>query len=124
MLGHVQRGGAPSAFDRNLGTTMGHAAVEALLSGAADTQSLVMGMRGNRVVRIPLDECVADSRADQRAARGARLREAPCALRGPSFNDAFRTMNTLSRALPHPPPPGQAASAHRRAARRRAGARA
>ena len=33
VLGHVQRGGAPSAFDRNLGTLLGHAAVETLLIG-------------------------------------------------------------------------------------------
>ncbi len=35
VLGHVQRGGSPSAFDRNLGTLLGHAAVETLLSADA-----------------------------------------------------------------------------------------
>jgi len=33
VLGHIQRGGAPSAFDRTLGSRMGAAAVEALLAG-------------------------------------------------------------------------------------------
>ena len=32
ILGHVQRGGAPSAFDRYLATLLGHAAVEQLLT--------------------------------------------------------------------------------------------
>ncbi len=31
ILGHVQRGGSPSAFDRNLGTLLGYAAVEHLI---------------------------------------------------------------------------------------------
>ena len=56
VLGHVQRGGAPSAFDRNLGTRMGHAAIETLLGGFADQDSQVVGIHGNRVVRIPLTE--------------------------------------------------------------------
>jgi len=106
VLGHMQRGGSPSAFDRNLGTVMGHAAIDTLLSGAADTQSLVMGMRGNRVVRIPLGECVADSRRVNEALESREFERARD-MRGPSFNDALRTFNTLVRALPHPPREGQ-----------------
>ena len=104
----MQRGGSPSAFDRNLGTVMGHAAIDTLLSGDADAQSLVMGMRGNRVVRIPLGECVADSRRVNEAARSRRDFDRALDMRGPSFNDdAFTTFNTLVRALPHPPREGQ-----------------
>ena len=106
VLGHMQRGGSPSAFDRNLGSVMGYAAIDTLLSGAADSQSLVMGMRGNRVVRIPLDACVADSRQINEAL-AAREFDRALALRGPSFNDALRTFNTLQKALPHPPREGQ-----------------
>lgn len=106
VLGHVQRGGAPSAFDRNLGTLMGHAAMDTLLAGAADQESQVIGMRGNRVVRIPLAECVSKTReinALLEAQQYSRARE----LRGNSFNTALRTLQTLLRALPHPPQPGQ-----------------
>ena len=106
VLGHVQRGGSPSAFDRNLGTTMGYAAIEALLSGAADTQSVVMGIRGNRVVHIPLGECVADSRTINDFLT-ARDYDGALRLRGASLNDALRTMETLQRALPHPPIAGK-----------------
>jgi 6-phosphofructokinase 1 len=106
VLGHMQRGGSPSAFDRNLGTVMGYAAIDTLLSGAADAQSLVMGMRGNRVVRIPLEECVADSRRIN-AALEARDFDGALEMRGASFNDALRTVNTLLKALPHPPAAGQ-----------------
>ncbi|MFO7694558.1 MAG: 6-phosphofructokinase, partial [Vicinamibacterales bacterium] len=106
VLGHMQRGGSPSAFDRNLGTVMGYAAIDTLLSGAADTQSLVMGMRGNRVVRIPLGDCVANSRRINEALE-AREFDRALELRGTSFNDALRTFNTLQKALPHPPREGQ-----------------
>ena len=106
VLGHMQRGGSPSAFDRNLGTMMGCAAVDTLLSGAADAQSLVMGMRGNRVVRIPLEECVAESRRVNEALE-ARDFDRALEMRGTSFNDALRTFNTLQKALPHPPREGK-----------------
>jgi 6-phosphofructokinase 1 len=106
VLGHVQRGGAPSAFDRTLGTVMGHAAIETILSGEADDQSLVMGIRGNRVVRIPLEECVAESREINELLT-ARQFDRALELRGAGFNDALRTFRTLLRALPHPPQPGQ-----------------
>ena len=43
ILGHVQRGGSPSAFDRYLGTVLGHAAVEheaaAVVAEAADADA-------------------------------------------------------------------------------------
>ena len=106
VLGHVQRGGAPSAFDRNLGTIMGHGAVEALVAGAADEESQVIGMRGNRVVRIPLAECVSKTREINRLLK-ARSYAKALELRGSSFNTALRSLQTLLRALPHPPREGQ-----------------
>jgi 6-phosphofructokinase 1 len=106
VLGHVQRGGAPSAFDRNLGTIMGHGAVEALVAGAADEESQVIGMRGNRVVHIPLTECVSKSREINRLLKAHEWAKA-LELRGSSFNQSLRSLQTLLRALPHPPKPGQ-----------------
>jgi 6-phosphofructokinase 1 len=106
VLGHVQRGGAPSAYDRNLGTIVGHAAVETLLSGAADHQAQVIGVRGNRVALIPLTECVSKTCEINTLLEAG---EHACALelRGNSFVSALRTLQTLLRALPHPPQPGQ-----------------
>ena len=106
VLGHVQRGGAPSAFDRNLGTIMGHAAVDALMSGAADQESQVIGIRGNRAVRIPLTECVSKSREINTLLEAGEYRRA-LELRGRSFSAALSTLQTLLRALPRPPRPGQ-----------------
>ncbi len=106
VLGHVQRGGAPSAFDRNLGTIMGHGAVEAIVSGAADQESQVIGMRGNRVVRIPLTECVSKSQ-EINTLLEARDHARALEMRGRSFAAALGTLQTLLRALPRPPLPGQ-----------------
>jgi 6-phosphofructokinase 1 len=106
ILGHVQRGGSPTAFDRNLSTMMGYAAVDEVLSAAPDSESLLIGMRGNRIVRSPLMRCVQETHgvADALAAQDY---EKAMELRGGSFRESFRTMRTLVRALPHPPEPEQ-----------------
>jgi 6-phosphofructokinase 1 len=55
-LGHVQRGGTPTAADRLLATSLGTAAVEAL---AAGQQGVLMGQIKAEVRATPLDEVVA-----------------------------------------------------------------
>ncbi|MGW4165006.1 ATP-dependent 6-phosphofructokinase [Streptomyces sp. NPDC004788] len=51
VLGHVQRGGSPSAFDRWLATRFGLHAVDAVRDGAYGT---MVALRGTDVVRVPL----------------------------------------------------------------------
>uniref|UniRef100_A0A8C4NXQ5 ATP-dependent 6-phosphofructokinase n=1 Tax=Dicentrarchus labrax TaxID=13489 RepID=A0A8C4NXQ5_DICLA len=58
ILGHVQRGGTPSAFDRILASRMGVEAVLALLEASASTPACVVSLVGNQAVRLPLMECV------------------------------------------------------------------
>jgi 6-phosphofructokinase 1 len=58
-LGHVQRGGAPGAFDRLLGTRLGAAAVEHIAGG---TTGVLVGLRGSAIVATPLDEVVTTRR--------------------------------------------------------------
>ncbi len=106
VLGHVQRGGAPSAFDRNLGTFMGHAAVQTLMAAKAEDEPQLIGMRGNRIVRTPLMQCVEKTHSVA-AAVAAKEYEKAMELRGGSFNESFRTLRTLVRALPHPREAGQ-----------------
>jgi 6-phosphofructokinase 1 len=100
VLGHVQRGGAPSAFDRNLGTLMGAAAVDAILSAKTKTEPQLVGLRGNRIVRQPLMQCIEQSQAVA-AAIAAHDYERAMDLRGSSFKEAFNTLRTLLRSLPH-----------------------
>ena len=56
VLGHVQRGGAPSAFDRILASRLAEKAVRALLAGET---SVAIGLRGSNVVSYPLSEAYA-----------------------------------------------------------------
>uniref|UniRef100_A0A8C5N5B3 6-phosphofructokinase type C n=1 Tax=Gouania willdenowi TaxID=441366 RepID=A0A8C5N5B3_GOUWI len=58
ILGHVQRGGTPSGFDRILASRMGVEAVLALLETTANTPACVVSLCGNQSVRLPLMECV------------------------------------------------------------------
>lgn len=106
ILGHVQRGGAPSAFDRYLATLLGHAAVERLLADTAGTPAQLMGLRGNRVVGSPLVECVARTRAVADRIRAQDL-EGAMLLRGGSFRDSFEIHTTMQQAAPRPTPPGR-----------------
>ena len=106
VLGHVQRGGTPSAFDRNLGTLMGNAAVEAVLSAGADSEPQLVGLRNNRIVLSPLMKCVEQTHAVADAI-AAHDYERAMDLRGASFKQVFRTLRTLLRSLPHEPTPGQ-----------------
>lgn len=56
ILGHVVRGGAPTAFDRLLATRLGVAAIDAL---AAGDHGKLIGMIGQQVHKTPLDEVAA-----------------------------------------------------------------
>jgi 6-phosphofructokinase 1 len=106
VLGHVQRGGRPSAYDRNLATLLGHEAVVAILEAQPEDEPVVIGTRANRIIRIPLMASVQKTRQVAEAIR-AHDYERAMSLRSSSFNDAFRTLKTLVRALPHPPAEGQ-----------------
>jgi len=55
VLGHVQRGGAPTAFDRILGTRFGVKAVEMVLEGKFGKMT---SLRGNEIVEVSLEEAV------------------------------------------------------------------
>jgi 6-phosphofructokinase 1 len=55
ILGHIQRGGSPSCFDRLIASRMGFAAVECLLDGR---HNLFVGIVNNRMHYIPLNEAV------------------------------------------------------------------
>ena len=56
ILGHVQRGGTPNAYDRVLGTRFGIAAVDAVTRG--ETGKMV-ALRGTDVITVPLAEALA-----------------------------------------------------------------
>ena len=53
MLGHIQRGGTPTAFDRWLATRFGLHAIQAVNEGDFGT---MVALRGTDIVRVPLVE--------------------------------------------------------------------
>jgi 6-phosphofructokinase 1 len=106
ILGHVQRGGAPSAFDRYMSTLLGYAAVEELLSSPPGSEPQLIGMKDNRVTRQPLMQCVERTREVAECVTRGDYASA-MRLRGSGFESALRTLRTIVRALPHPPAPGQ-----------------
>ena len=55
ILGHIQRGGTPSAFDRVTASKLGYYAVEALLD---DQKSVLIGMKKNKVVYVPFSKII------------------------------------------------------------------
>jgi 6-phosphofructokinase 1 len=59
-LGHVQRGGAPLAFDRVLATRLGAGAVDALARGE---YGVLVGLNTNQVTTTPLEEVVGRHKA-------------------------------------------------------------
>lgn len=71
VIGHLQRGGRPSAFDRMLASRMGVRAVEALVEGESGK---MVGIRANEIVLAPLSHAWEHrSSFDPRLAREARI---------------------------------------------------
>lgn len=104
ILGHVQRGGAPSAYDRTMSTLVGVAAVEELLAATSESVPQVFGVRRNRVIGRPLMECVARTQDINRAIQERDFTRA-MELRGRGFAQSFAILRTLVRSLPHTPTP-------------------
>lgn len=55
ILGHIQRGGSPTCFDRVLASRLGVAAVEGLIEGQKD---VMVGVINNKIVYTPLEEAI------------------------------------------------------------------
>ncbi|MBD3872093.1 MAG: 6-phosphofructokinase, partial [Acidobacteria bacterium] len=106
ILGHVQRGGAPSAYDRLMGTLLGHAAVHEVMAAGSESTPQLVGVRHNRITRRPLMDCVEATKNIAEAINNNGSNEA-LRLRGGSFSDNIDTLQTLLRSLPNPPKPGQ-----------------
>lgn len=60
ILGHLQRGGSPTAFDRLLSTRMGVKAIEVLLAGQT---GVMTGLDGREIATIPIEKATAATRA-------------------------------------------------------------
>jgi len=59
ILGHIQRGGSPTAYDRLLASRMGVKAIEALVEGK---HGVMTGIHGDSVVFVPLEDVISNKR--------------------------------------------------------------
>ena len=98
VLGHVQRGGIPSAYDRILATLQGVHAVNVLINAAKHKQpggvATIIGMQGSAICTLPLRECVALTRSIDDAVKRNALDEA-FRLRDRDFHQDFEIYEAL-----------------------------
>jgi 6-phosphofructokinase 1 len=59
ILGHIQRGGSPTAYERMLASRLGIRAVEAILAGESD---VMVGVQGRDLALVPLTEVTGRTR--------------------------------------------------------------
>ncbi len=59
ILGHVQRGGSPTAYDRILASRMGNAAVEAIIDGQ---RNIMMGIDDDQIVAVPFSKAIKNDK--------------------------------------------------------------
>lgn len=104
ILGHVQRGGSPSAYERIMGTIVGNAAAESLLTNTHVEPQLI-GINQYRVTHSPLMACVAQTQQVATVIKQQEFDEAML-LRGGSFADTYHVLQTLTRAQPRQPETG------------------
>ncbi len=60
ILGHIQRGGSPSAYDRVLASQLGVAAVQALLD---DQKSIMVGIVNREIVHVPFNQTLKNKKS-------------------------------------------------------------
>lgn len=59
ILGHVQRGGSPTAYDRILASRLGEAAIEAIIDGQ---RNVMLGIDDDKVVAIPFSKAIKNDK--------------------------------------------------------------
>lgn len=94
-LGHVQRGGTPCAYDRQLATLQGVEAVKAVLEATPETPSKFIAVIENKIVRNPLIEAVATTGQVAEAIKVKDFKRA-MDLRGPEFAEYYTAYMTTT----------------------------
>lgn len=95
ILGHVQRGGTPSAFDRWASTWLGYEAVRNVLAADSDQTGPVIGFQGNRVTAVPLMDAIRQTRLVPELVKAGDY-DGVMALRGGSFSEMTRIFTELA----------------------------
>ncbi|VEI12766.1 6-phosphofructokinase [Trueperella bialowiezensis] len=97
-LGHVQRGGTPSAYDRWMPTLLGYTAAYEMFHATPDTEPMIIGTRRNKLKRLPMMEAVSNTRAVAKYLAEGNWEDA-IASRGGHFHDMIALFDTLSSPI-------------------------
>lgn len=96
VLGHAQRGGKPVGEDRILATLQGVEAVNVLLEAKPETPSYVIGIREDKVIRLPLVQAVEQTRLVATHIEKKQFSKA-LALRDQEFIEGLTTFDLVSQ---------------------------
>ncbi|KAI1642817.1 6-phosphofructokinase [Daldinia loculata] len=98
-LGHVQRGGTAVAYDRMLATLQGVEAVKAVLEATPETETCVIAITENKIVRKPLMAAVQETKKVATAIEAQDFDKA-MSLRDTEFSDQYKSyMMTTTMGL-------------------------
>ena len=95
ILGHVQRGGTPSAFDRWASTWLGYEAATYVLAASGEDPGPVFGIHGEQIIQVPLIQAVNDTHHVPELIQQRQYDQA-LAMRGSEFQDLHRIFQELS----------------------------
>ena len=98
ILGHVQRGGSPTAFDRYMSIVLGYAAVKHLID-SDDEESKIIGLQKNKVTALSLMDSIQKTRSIAQYIKDGDFDKA-IELRGGNFGDELNTFKTLAQSFP------------------------
>ncbi|KAI7631148.1 ATP-dependent, partial [Hortaea werneckii] len=96
-LGHVQRGGAPTSYDRTLATLQGVEAVKAVLDATPETPSPIICIVENKIVRKPMLDAIAKTKE---VAAAIERKDFDAAMRGrdAEFEEFLHAFNITTAA--------------------------
>lgn len=100
-LGHVQRGGTPSAYDRWMPTLLGYTAAVELMEMHPGDESCIIGIRNNGLQRLPLVESVAKTQKVAEYLENGDY-EAAVSARGSGYKRMIELFEILSAPFPKP----------------------
>lgn len=95
VLGHVQRGGQPTAFDRILGSRLGCEAAQAVIDASPDTESCIISLKANKIVKLPLLQAIRHTQEVKEAVSSHDFVRAQD-LRGHSFRGRVELFDRLT----------------------------
>nr|WP_124054674.1 6-phosphofructokinase [Arcanobacterium ihumii] len=100
-LGHVQRGGTPSAYDRWMPTLLGYTAAHEVITAGAKNEPVIIGTRRNRLVRLPMMEAIKNTRAVKNYLSQGNW-DAAIEARGKGYREMIEIFETISSPDPSP----------------------